>query len=93
MLNRMKDRGKPKINNTQNNSSDSNTFPLIGFAMNDNAPWMIEYMHQRVIMPANTVQDRRSVLLSFFDSIFHIISCFCNFGIQIKGVVLDEKII
>ena len=76
MLNRMKDRGKPKINNIQNNSSDSNTFPLIGFAMNDNAPWMIEYMHQRVIMPANTVQDRRSVLLSFLIVFFILLVVF-----------------
>ncbi|EEC95965.1 hypothetical protein PRABACTJOHN_02657 [Parabacteroides johnsonii DSM 18315] len=85
MLNRMKDRGKPKINNTQNNSSDSNTFPLIGFAMNDNAPWMIEYMHQRVIMPANTVQDRRSVLLSFLIVFFILLVVFVILEYKLRG--------
>lgn len=85
MLNRMKDRGKPKINNTQNNSSDSNTFPLIGFAMNDNAPWMIEYMHQRVIMPANTVQDRRGVLLSFLIVFFILLVVFVILEYKLRG--------
>ena len=91
MLNRMKDRGKPKINNTQNNSSDSNTFPLIGFAMNDNAPWMIEYMHQRVIMPANTVQDRRSVLLSFLIVFFILLVVFVILEYKLRGCSWMKK--
>ena len=91
MLNRMKDRGKPKINNSQNNSSDSNTFPLIGFAMDDSAPWMIEYMHQRVIMPANTVQDRRSVLLSSLIVFFILLVVFVILEYKLRGWYWKNK--